>query len=166
MYNTLPLHLEPRFYNIYTEQTDLRLDFRWDFGSPVQQDMPLQVALMGSWHGFPTFSYIQFLQQALFLSLPTQQEHRPTVNPGALTGTILNQDEISFITCSITSTLHSSAQISQPQEGALPALLLRLQLAVGFTAGVGVEVDQPGVALLSLLHPRVPTHLTVPLLKT
>lgn len=80
MYNTLPLHLEPRFYNIYTEQTDLRLDFRWDFGSPVQQDMPLQVALMGSWHGFPTFSYIQFLQQALFLSLPTQQEHRPTVN--------------------------------------------------------------------------------------
>lgn len=60
--------------------------------------MPLQVALMGSWHGFPTFSYIQFLQQALFLSLPMTQEHQHTMNVGAqVTGPTVKQCNISFI---------------------------------------------------------------------
>lgn len=37
--------------------------------APVQEDMPLQVALMASWHLVPIFSNVQFRQQGLFLSL-------------------------------------------------------------------------------------------------
>lgn len=35
----------------------------------MQKDIPLQVALMGSWHFVLAASYRQFLQQGLFLSL-------------------------------------------------------------------------------------------------
>lgn len=41
----------------------------------MQEDMPLQVALMASWHLVPAFSYLQFLQQGLFLSLWREQRH-------------------------------------------------------------------------------------------
>lgn len=42
--------------------------------SPVQEDVPLQVALMASWHLVPAFLNLQFLQQGLFLSL-RQRRH-------------------------------------------------------------------------------------------
>lgn len=40
---------------------------------PVQEDLPLQVALMGSWHLVPACINWQFLQHGLFLSL---REHK------------------------------------------------------------------------------------------
>lgn len=69
--------------------------------------MPLQVALMGSWHGFPNFSYIQFLQQALFRSLPTKQERQQANTWCAFYAWIKQKNRRSFISVPSQVWFHS-----------------------------------------------------------
>lgn len=47
----------------------------------------------------------------------------------------------------------------------IPALSAASEFAVRRAAGVVVDVEQPGVALLPFLHSGVPTYLAVPLLE-
>lgn len=70
------LHVEGKIWNHNHKQLcEGTVQFSSIYYIPVQEDTPLQVALMASWHLVSAFSNMQSLQHGLFLSLWREQRH-------------------------------------------------------------------------------------------
>lgn len=73
---------------------------------PVQLDLPLHVASIGSWHTLVGSSNWQRLQQALFLSLvPPRTNQGKQLPIESLKGTMTHRNSIGILKINATSTI-------------------------------------------------------------